>query len=325
MDHNESIRPRGLEWTALHEAGHRIVALAKGIAVTRISFVATRDESGRWLRGELGDIGTGVDTTGTHSNGEVRAACARDCLAIALAGTLTERVFRNQGLPESLALASILEERNSADLEQATLALAAIQDQDGVEAIADISREAFALLQRERTTLHREAAKMLGWVLHSAQFSERDAIRIEGHSDHELVAIRHRWRGLHLAVEIYPKARRTHVGAGDVAFAVPHPDGGWKLLTPPTRSDDLHLGDRITLDPTDVVHGIIAGAGHRTLRIVTQRTPTIDDFVALAAAGAIVVPSSCAQAVTLSAQLPDVRRIQQLLASSSWAGPTTVQ
>jgi hypothetical protein len=312
MNTDVELRPFGR--TALHEASHSLIARVNGITVTGATLIARQTNDGTWVRG--GD-GTGIHTTGTHRDKKVLRACARACLAVALAGNLGERFFREQGLPEELTIESIIASTDTADRAEAKAAEEAI---GGPRATPQIARQVFTTLGESRDALEQEKRRLLGFVERSAKRSERHGIRIEAEANDAHTYVAHRWNGFELIVDLVFGVEEIRTKKGPAVFGFRQHDGDWQVMSVPPGGSGLHYCDLVAVDELGTIRDLLASSGDRTLRARTNRPLTANEYADLESAGAIVAAAADEESsLVLSVPTPDVPSVERLINRAGWA------
>ena len=312
MDTNVEVR--AFEWTALHEASHYLVAKANAITVTGATLIARQTDDGAWVRG--GD-GTGIHTTGTHSEKKVLPAFARDCLAVALAGNLGERLFRGQELPEELTIDSIIAPTDTTDRAEAKAAEDAIGDP---RATAQIARQVFATLVESRDALEQERRRLLELVERSAKRSERHGIRIEIEPSGGQIYVAHRWNGFELIVELVFGVEEIRTENGSTVLGFRQHDGDWRVVGVPPTDSGLHYCDLVAVDELGTIRAVLAKSGDRTLRVRTIRPLTASEYADLDGAGAIVAATvDDESSLVLTVPSPEVPGVRWVIERAGWA------
>jgi len=281
-------------------------------------------DAGVWVRCDRAK--TGVDIPGMHlPNGTINPTRAQESLAIALAGSIVELVFRGQPLPEMLSIATIIAQTDICDTAHANEALCAMQG-DAASAIASVATKVYSDLAKRKEQICDAAALVLDWAMDSVERPQRRGTRIEaGASDLGPAAwVQHGWEKDSVLIRIYRHVRAGKTQTGESVYIAPQHDGRWRVASVPGKTPGLHLNDVVECRGDTIATPPNESGFCRTIRALTQHALRRSDFDDLAGAGAIVAEPSD-EGVTIIAQVPDVPKIRGLLERASWAGLITVE
>jgi hypothetical protein len=304
---------RAFEWTALHEAGHLVVARLYGVRVTGATLVARQIDVETWVRDSSG---TGIQTTGTHHDGRVRPEWARPCLAVALAGSLAERVVREQELPEVVTIDSIIASTDTTDRAEAHAAEAALDEPD---VTTQVAFEVFALLAESRDALKQERQRLLGFLDRSAGRPECHGIRIEAEPDGAHTYVEHCWDDSEIVVEVVFGIHELRTDEGAAILGLRQDNGEWRVANVPPEGSGFHYRDLVAFDAGGTALEKRIDGGCVTLRARRNRPLTKTEYAALAAARAVVSAGEDDDTIVLSVPHADLPWVRREIDQAGWA------